>query len=173
MKMEPAVTYTDADHLDIFVIGTDDACYHNSYISGNLKSNWENLGGSLSSRLSAVPLESNRIMVFGRAKDGTLQQISYDGSRFGDWENLGGFIQEGTHPIAVVPMQNRVEVYVTGTDNAIFRRVMEGTQWADWENMGGHLNYYPAVISPVGADQVDIFSTGDKGALYYNTGSAY
>jgi hypothetical protein len=174
VKMEPAVSYVDADHLDIFVVGTDNACYHNAYISGELKQpDWENLGGSLSSRLSAVTLGSNRIMVFGRATDGTLQQISYDGSRFGDWENLGGFIQEGTHPVAAVPMPNRVEVYVTGTDNAVFRRVMEGTQWADWENMGGHLNYYPAVVSPAGAEKVDIFTTGDKGALYCNAGSAY
>ncbi len=60
------------------------------FIPGPAWSNWENLGGHLTSAPAVASWGTDRLDVFGRGKDGSLLHKWWDGMEWSDWEDLGG-----------------------------------------------------------------------------------
>ena len=72
----PAACAQDANSLDVFVKGTDNALWYRHYQSGSWSS-WKSLGGSLTSSPAAVSRSAGKINVFVRGSDGALWEKSY------------------------------------------------------------------------------------------------
>jgi len=66
---------------------------------GTVAGRWESLGGTISTRATAVSWAKNRIDAFARGMDSAMYHRWWDGSRWGGWENLGGIIM--TEPVPV------------------------------------------------------------------------
>jgi hypothetical protein len=83
----------DANRLDIFGIGLDNAVRHKAW-NGSAWTGWEKLDGGFASPLAAVSWGANRLDTFGIAVYNQMYQVQWDGSAWGwantDWEPLGG-----------------------------------------------------------------------------------
>jgi len=74
----PAVCAQDANSLDVFVAGADNALWWRHYQSGSGWSGWESLGGVLTSSPAAASSTSGKIDVFVRGADAALYQREYN-----------------------------------------------------------------------------------------------
>lgn len=126
-------------------------------------SNWEDLGGVLTSAPTVASWQPNRLDVFVRGTDNALYHKWWDGSRWLDWESLGGVLT--SPPGAVSWGPNRIDVFARGTDNTLFHKWWDGSRWNDWESLGGVLTSGPAVSSRR-TNQLDVFVRGTGNRLY-------
>jgi hypothetical protein len=142
----PAVASWSAGRLDVFVEGTNGALYHKwSTNSGTSWSNWENLGGKLTSSPAAtfdanVPYQAtNSIYVFVRGTDGAVWQKNWNGtvSAWSSWTSLGGQVAPNTGPA----VSQALFLFLQGTDHQLwFKSPSEGlglspNPWSN--NLGG------------------------------------
>ena len=127
-------------------------------------SDWENLGGALTSAPAVSSWQPNRLDVFVRGTDNALYHKYWNGSQWIDWESLGGVLTSA--PAAVSWGSNRIDVFVRGTDNALYHKYWNGSQWIDWESLGGELTSAPAVASWA-TNRLDVFVKGTDNALYH------
>jgi hypothetical protein len=86
---DPAVCSQDGNSLDVFVQGAYHALWHKHRQSTTGWSNWEYLGGYLTSSPAAVSRPNGKIDVFVRGTDNTLWERSYN-TGWGRWTSLGG-----------------------------------------------------------------------------------
>jgi C1A family cysteine protease len=126
-------------------------------------SGWEDLGGVIFSGPTAASWAANRIDVFARGTDNSMQHRWWDGVAWRGWESLGGVIDDA--PAAVSWGPNRVDCFVRGTDNHLYHRWFDGT-WHDWEDLGGLITSSPTVASWA-ANRLDIFAKGADNALWH------
>ena len=152
-----------ANHMDVFVVGTDSALYHKTWL-GSSWSAWESLGGRLTADPAAVSWGPNRIDVFGRGTDNALYHRAWTGSSWSDWELLGGRLIFG--PDVAAWGVNRLDVFVVGTDSALYHKTWLGSGWSDWEGLGGRLTADPGAVS-WGPNRIDVFGRGTDSALYH------
>jgi hypothetical protein len=164
----PAVCAQNANSLDVFVEGTNGALYHKSYTG--TWSNWQSLGGSLTSSPAATSPTSGVIDVFARGGDGALWQrtTTNGGATWSNWISLGGQIPTGTGPAACSWGSGRLDLFVQGTNGALYHKAYNGTSWSSWQSLGGVLTSSPAATSP-GNGTMDVFVRGGDGALYETT----
>jgi hypothetical protein len=85
----PAACAQDANTLDVFVQGTDNALWYRHYQSGSGWSSWNSLSGYLTSDPAAVSRSAGKIDVFVRGGDNKLWERSYDNG-WGQWTSVGG-----------------------------------------------------------------------------------
>jgi len=152
-----------ANHLDLFVRGTDMALYHKSW-DGTTWTPWESLGGRLSSAPSAVSWGPNRTDVFARGTDNALYTRTWDGTSWSPWKSLGGILTSG--PDAASWGTGRIDVFARGTDNQLYHRWLVGSNWYGWEALGGTLASDPSAVS-WGPNRLDIFVRGTDQHLYH------
>ena len=162
----PAVCAQDANSLDVFAKGTDNALWHKHYQSGSGWSDWESLGGYLTSSPAAVSWGPGRIDVFVRGTDGALYHQGYNGAWSG-WESLGGQIAPNTGPAAGSWRLGRFDVFVDGMNGALYHQGYNGA-WSGWESLGGYLTSSPAAASPT-SGVIDVFVRGGDSALWQKT----
>ena len=91
-------------------------------------SNWESLGGVLSSGPSSSSWGSGRLDVFVRGTDNAMWHKWYQGG-WSAWESLGGILTSA--PAAVSWGANRIDTFVVGTDNAIYHKWWAGSSWSN------------------------------------------
>ncbi len=84
---------------------------------------------------SGVSPSIYRVDVFARGSDGQLFHRIWNGSAWGEWEPLGGFLTSGPDA-ASWRMSNHLEVFVRGSDNNIYHRWQYGGGWSGWESLG-------------------------------------
>ena len=98
----PAACAQDANSLDVFVQGTDNALWYRQYQAGSGWSSWKSLSGSLTSSPAAVSLSAWKIDVFVRGGDGALwSRYTTDwGTSWSNWYKIGGQLLSGTGPAA-------------------------------------------------------------------------
>ena len=120
------------NRLDVFAQGTDFAMWHKWWDGsawGPSVSDWESLGGILTSEPVAVAWGENRLDVFVRGTDSALWHKWWDGNAWGpsvtDWESLGGILT--SEPVAVAWGENRLDVFVRGTDSALWHKWWDGS----------------------------------------------
>ena len=156
----PAAVSWSNGRIDTFVRGSDDALWHRWYDGG--WSDWESLGGVLTSGPAVASWAPGRLDVFARGTDNALWHRWYDGG-WGGWESLGGVLTSA--PSAVSWASGRLDVFARGTDNGLYHIWYDGG-WGGWEGLGGVLNGGPGVSS-WGAGRLDVFVRGTDNNLYH------
>ena len=170
----PAVCAQNANSLDVFVVGTDNALWHKHYQSTSGWGNWESLGGYLTSDPAAVSRSAGKITVFVRGSSGSLWSMSTTdgGATWSGWNEIGGQLLAGTSPTAYAWGNDRIGWLVTGTNNVLYHMWDDAAGRHGWENLGGYLTSSPAATSS-GSGAIDVFVRGGSGALWqmeYNNG---
>ncbi|CAH1087662.1 putative baseplate assembly protein [Candidatus Nitrotoga sp. 1052] len=125
-------------------------------------SNWQSLGGVLTSDPATVSWGDGRIDVFVRGTDNALWHKWFNGTWSG-WESLGGVLSSG--PDVSSWAAGRLDVFVRGADNALWHKWFNGT-WSGWESLGGVLTSDPAAVS-WGDGRIDVFVRGTDNALWH------
>src|SRR6266542_1842373 len=123
---------------------------------------WESLGGVLTSGAGVSSWSSGRLDVFARGTDSALWHKWYE-SGWSDWESLGGTLTSA--PGAVSWDQGRIDVFARGTDSALWHKWYD-SGWRDWESLGGVLASEPAVCS-WSSGRLDVFARGTDSALWH------
>jgi len=159
----------DANNINIFAQGTDNALWYCHYESGSGWSGWQSLGGSLTSSPAAVSPTSGVIDVFARGTSGGLYQktTTNGGSSWSAWTSVAGQIASGTGPAVYSSGAGRLDVFVEGTNSALYYKSYNGT-WSGWQSLGGSLTASPAAAS-TSAGVIDVFARGTSGGLYQKT----
>ena len=152
-----------SSRIDAFVRGIDNALWHIWFV-GVFWSNWESLGGVLTSGPAVASWGYNRLDVFGRGTDNALWHKWWNGS-WSAWESLGGALTSA--PAAASWGYNRIDILARGTDNALWHKSWSGL-WSAWESFGYTVLSEIAVSSRT-FGVLDIFMSGVGNALYYFT----
>lgn len=164
---DPAVAASSwsEGRLDLFVRGTDGALYHRSG-DGSTWSEWERLGGELTSAPAAVSWDPGRIDVFALRNDNAVWHIWGDGATWSDWESLGG--NWTSAPAVSSPGENVLDVFIRGEDNALYINRWDGRQskWGGWQTLGGKLTSAPAAVYS-GSSRTDVFAKGPGNTLVH------
>ncbi len=129
-------------------------------------SQWEDLGGVLTTAPAAASWGQNRIDVFSGGTDNAMWHKWWDGSRWSDWENLGGSLTSA--PAAVSWGPNRIDVFARGTNNDLIHKWWDGRTWSNWESLGGTLTSGPTVSSRQ-PNQLEVFARGQNNNLIKRT----
>jgi peptidoglycan hydrolase-like protein with peptidoglycan-binding domain len=125
-------------------------------------SNWESLGGILTSDPDVSSWARGRLDTFVRGTDNALWHKWFSNG-WSHWESLGGFLTSG--PAAVSWGSGRIDVFVRGGDNALWHKWFSNG-WSHWESLGGVLTSDPAVCS-WSAGRLDVFVRGTDNALWH------
>jgi len=125
---------------------------------------WNSLGGALTSGPDAASWAPNRIDVFARASDNSLEQATWNGTTLGAWVPLGGVLT--SDPGAVSWGPGRIDIFARGSDNALWHLSWGSTGWSAWQPLGGSLASGPDVAS-WGPNRLDIFARGQDSALWH------
>lgn len=127
-------------------------------------SNWEDLGGILTSAPAVCSWAPNRLDVFGRGQNQALWHMYWNGSRWSNWEDLGGILTSA--PAAVSWGPNRIDVFGVGQNQSLWHKYWDGTSWSPWEDLGGILTSAPCVSSWQ-SNRLDVFGRGQDQALWH------
>ncbi|MGC5224192.1 RHS repeat-associated core domain-containing protein, partial [Micromonospora sp. DT81.3] len=112
----------------------------------------------------AVSWAPNRLDVFGRGTDGTLQHWAWDGTAWGGPGSLGGALADAPHAVSSAP--NRLDVFGRGTDGTLQHWAWDGTAWGGPGSLGGALADAPHAVSSA-PNRVDVFGRGTDGTLQH------
>ena len=127
-------------------------------------SQWEDLGGILTSAPTVASWQSNRLDVFAIGQNRALWHLYWNGSSWSQWEDLGGVLNYS--PAAVSWGRNRIDVFGVGTNKALWHKYWNGSTWSNWEDLGGVLTSAPAVSSWQN-NRLDVFARGQNQALWH------
>ncbi len=133
---------------------------------------FENLGGSITSAPAVCSRSYGLMDVFARGSGGSLIHKAFDGSNWSSWEDLGGAIKAGSDPAAVSWGQDRLDVFVRSTDDAVWHRARDAGEWSEWENLGGPVVAGPAAAfreAAGGLRYADVFIVAGDGRLMQRT----
>jgi 5-hydroxyisourate hydrolase-like protein (transthyretin family) len=161
----PAVTAQNANSLDLFVRGSDNALWY-KYWTGTTWTVATSLGGNLTSAPAATSPAAGTIDVFVRGTNGGLYEktTANNGTSWSGWIPLGGQLASGTGPAADARGLNSLDVFVQGTDHVLYYTHWNGA-WSAWKSLGGVLTSSPAATSP-STSVIDVFVSSTNGALW-------
>ena len=125
-------------------------------------SQWEDLGGILSSAPAVSSWAPNRLDTFVRGTDNALWHKWWNGSRWSDWESLGGNLTSA--PAAVSWGPNRIDVFARGQGNRLLHLWWNGSRWSNWQNLGGNITSAPAVSSR-SSNRLEVFTRNRNNQL--------
>jgi 5-hydroxyisourate hydrolase-like protein (transthyretin family) len=162
----PAVTAQNANSLDLYVRGSDNALWH-KYWTGTTWTAATSLGGNLTSAPAATSPANGAMAVFVRGTNGALYEktTTDNGTSWSGWLSLGGQLASGTGPAADARGPNSLDVFVQGTDHVLYYTHGSGTTWSAWKSLGGVLTSSPAATSP-STSVIDVFVSSTNGALW-------
>ena len=165
----PAVTAQNANSLDLFVRGSDNALWY-KYWTGTTWTTATSLGGNLSSAPAATSTANGVMDVFVQGSDNGLwyKTTTNNGTSWSGWNSLGGSLASSP---AVTSSNGVIDVFVRGTDNALWWKTTtnNGASWSGWMPVGGQL---AAGTSPAadarGPNSLDVFVHGTDNGLWYS-----
>lgn len=131
---------------------------------GGRWSEWEPLGGALTSGPDVASWAEGRLDVFVRGTDNQLWHRVYEGF-WSEWEPLGGGLS--SDPSAVSWSFGRLDVFVRGTDYQLWHKFYEGG-WSSWAPLGGYLTSSPDVASWA-TGRLDVFVRGTEDGLWHRS----
>jgi serine protease AprX len=127
-------------------------------------SGWASRDGLFTSPPTAVSWGPNRLDIFAKGTDNSLQHRAYDSGGWGAWESLGSVLT--SPPAAVSWGPSRLDVFVLGRENALWHRAYDSGGWGAWESLGGVLTSPPAAVS-WGPSRLDVFAKGTDNSLQH------
>ena len=120
LTSDPAAdSWAGGTHLDVYARGTDNSLLHRWWDLGSGWSNWESLGGVLSSSPGATSCANGHIDVFVLGADGGVWRKGYNGTSWSDWTWLGGSWTSAPAGVCRAGT-NTIDVFARGTDNALW-----------------------------------------------------
>lgn len=180
---DPSAVSYGSGHVEVFVVGADNAVWHKWFINGAW-SGWESLGGQATSSPSAASLHYGHIDLFVRGADMGLWHRWQDwpaGAGWQNWSSLGGGLRSG--PAAVAPNfafqqagKDRLFVFVVADNGALYGIGWSPAGWGGWVYMGEEGSFTSDLTAvSLGPDNVNLFWRGTQQQLvhkYWN-GSAW
>ncbi len=161
----PAAISISINRLDVFVRWSDSTLRHRYSTDGGANwSNWDNLGGVLTSSPAVASWGSNRIDLFARGQDNALWHKYWNGSAWSGWDSHGG--QLSSAPDAVSWGANRIDVVAQGNNNALIHLAWDGSQWTGWQTLAGKITSGPTISSQT-ANGLDVFARGTDAGLWH------
>ncbi|MFZ6027812.1 MAG: peptidoglycan DD-metalloendopeptidase family protein [Chloroflexota bacterium] len=131
----PDAASAGSGQLHVFLAGANRVMWRCAYSSSACT--WTQVpGGASSYDQSGVSPATNRVDVFARGTDGQLYHRIWNGSSWGNWESLGGFLTSGPDA-ASYRVNNHLDVFLRGSDNHIYHRAQSNDgAWSGWESLG-------------------------------------
>jgi len=139
-----AVSSWGPGSLDVFVVGGDEAVWHQSFDNGQWLA-WESLGGSVLQGLAAVSWGPGRIDVIACGKLDDVWHKWYDNSQWsGDlggtnwesWEEQSLGDLAASAPALSSWGPGRLDVYVDGMDASLLHKWYDNGQWSSGPDTG-------------------------------------
>lgn len=144
--------------------GTDSQLWYNRTTIG-FSQPYHPLGGRLTSKPGAASLGGNAYAVFVRGTDGAVWERMFNGSKWNNWQRIGGQVLAGTGPTAAyLTGSGRLYVAVVGTNHQIYLTVANGS--GGFFSIGGQTTADPA-LTAVSPTTLAAFCRGTDGAGYY------
>ena len=162
----PAVCAQNANSLDFFAKGTDNALWWKHW-DGHYWSSWTSLGGYVTADPAAVSRSPGKITVFVRGGSGSLwsKSTTDGGTTWNPWNEIGGQLLDGTGPTAYAWGDGRIGWFVTGTSHALWHMWDDSSGRHGWQSLGGYLTASPGATSPSNG-VIDVFARGSSGGLW-------
>ncbi|MBZ5575470.1 MAG: choice-of-anchor D domain-containing protein [Acidobacteriia bacterium] len=165
-----APTGTLAGCLEVFVVGGDQAVWHNFQTTpGGSWSGWQSLGGGMTGNLAAGRNNDGRLEVLARGTDNALWDLpeTAPGGPWSSWVSLNGVIS--SDPSVALNTDGRMEAFVRGGDSALWHipQVSAGGSWGQWSSLGGVLANGPTA-GGINIGTLAVFIEG-----YYDTSLWY
>ena len=124
---------------------------------------YEPLGGVLTSQPAVVSTRPDNLEVFVRGTDGSLWQRTWAPG----WVNWRPVDAPGTGaPAAASWEPGRIDLFVRGPSNDLRHRWFVGGRWSHWESLGGILTSDPAAVS-WSRGRIDVFAKGVDNSLMH------
>ncbi len=194
------------EHLLAFGVGTDHALWFaqldgfTADDSGGVWSQWQSLGGVVTSAPCAVRSGESSVDVFASGAHGELLHWEFHNGVWnrwrldpptnepafaarvtgpaGDiglhrnWESLGGIII--TEPSATMfgELNDTTLVFGVGTDHALWVRGRENGVWRAWDSLGHTLASAPHAVT-FQRETFAVFALGTDSAIWYTMGSTW
>jgi hypothetical protein len=172
----PTIVYDSYDgRVHMFVRGTDNGIYHNSWQSGigNGWAGWEQLSGlTTNAQPAAVADSAGNLHVVAVGTDGhfysTLQQPT--GSPWGPWQQIVGENVLGASASLMATSAGRVDLVVRLSNSAIRHNwwVTSSGEWQGWDNPGGGTLERPVLAYDSSIDTLYSFVRGTDNRIYHN-----
>lgn len=127
---------------------------------------WENLGGvDLAGSLTVSSPKEGRFDVWAVSKTTHhLNHLSWDGTRYSAWEDLGGNFTEA--PAVNHWSANRVDILGRKHKSHVYDyKYWDGHQWSDWAQKGDAQWYTEPAIVSIGENNLNLFGVDDKGKV--------
>lgn len=108
----------------------------------------------------------NSLDIFALGTDHALYYLNGNGSTWGQWQSLGGYLLYGH--VAALPMSaSQLEVYGIGSDGGLYRQVLTYVLywpvWSGWQYLGGSLiQTAPTVVAWGGGNRTACLLGGDN-----------
>lgn len=152
------------NRLDSFSIGADRQLRLKIW-DGNQWSDWNDLGGILTSSASSVSWSSDRIDCFARGRNLHLWHKYWTRSNgWSEWFDHGGILTSQPAAVSIAP--NRLDVFARGLNNELCQISWNGSQWSNWIGLGGQLNSAPSAVSWA-SDRIDVVVQGRNNSLWH------
>jgi len=134
--------------LEIFVRQADRAIWYKKQVATTHEadsvgwSEWQSLGGKMSSGPSVVVNHDGLIEVFSRGMNREIfvkRQMDHDSPEFFLWESLGG--DSASTPTTLIHPDHSLHLFYRGSDKKIYHKqkksVSQGTyEWSEWSALG-------------------------------------
>ena len=130
-------------------------------------SQWEDLGGVLTSDPAVASWQANRLDVFGRGQNNALWHKWWNGTSWSGWEDLGGVLTSA--PAAVSWGPNRIDVFGRGQNNSLWHKWWNGSSWGEWEDLGGGVISSGPAATSTAPNRLEVFARGGNNQLLFRT----
>ncbi|GAW20248.1 hypothetical protein ANO14919_097470 [Xylariales sp. No.14919] len=126
---------------------------------------WEDLGGNFSSTPYIASWGPDRLDIVGlSAETNSLWHRFWEGTRWTEWEDLGGGPFIG-NPIATSWGSGRLDIWAVDKQGVLNHKFWDGFQWNGWEQLGGKFSETPQVVH-WSKGKIDIVGKNANGRYY-------
>jgi hypothetical protein len=115
-----------------------------------------------------------RIDLFARNGDNTLEHRYFADSQWSAWQKLGTTKLDSA-PAAVAWAEGRIDVFARGTNNHLLHKWFADNTWHDFEDLGGDLTSPPSAVS-MSPNSIDVFVRDSNNKLahkYLRSGAGW
>ena len=167
----PAAARNSDGRLEVFVIGSDHALYHDSQVTagGSTWSGFTKLGGYVISTPVVAQNSDGRLQVFVIGSNNalfTISQVAPSSNSWSGFSSLGGIIIG--NPAAAPNSDGRLKVFVIGSDHALYldsQVTASGSTWSGFTKLGSYVISTP-VVAQNSDGRLQVFVIGSNNALF-------
>ena len=162
--------------LEVFIVGADNALWHDRELSSGAWTGWQSLGGDVAQIVAQENNASRMIEVYAVDADHSVREIHQTSNAaaseaWSQWTSLGGYLQQ----IAVAPTSvgGLSELFGVGGDHAVWHDWQTSVDaggnasWSGWNSLGGYATQV-VVQQNMNTDAAEVFIVGGDDAVWHN-----